>query len=113
MAVNRDQALIGTAAFLRSTTIGVTGVTLAIYLAAAGLSAPAIGVLIGVGLAGAATATLAQSVWADRLGRRRTLLTLAGLTSLGFIAIALTRTASLLTLAPIAFLGMLNGMGRD
>lgn len=113
MPANRDALLIAAAAFLRAATIGLTGVTLAIYLAAAGVSAPGIGVLVGAGLAGAATATLAQSVCADRLGRRRTLLTLAGLTSLGFIAIALTRTASLLTLAPIAFFGMLNGMGRD
>ena len=113
MPANRDALLIAAAAFLRAATIGLTGVTLAIYLAAAGVSAPGIGVLVGAGLAGAATATLLQSVCADRLGRRRTLLTLAGLTSLGFIAIALTRTTSLLTLAPIAFFGMLNGMGRD
>ena len=113
MTRNRDATLIAVAAFVRSTTIGVTGVTLAIYLAALGLTAIAIGVLVGAGLAGAATATLAQSVCADRIGRRRTLIALAILTSLGFVAFALTRTSSLMTLAPIAFLGMLNGMGRD
>jgi hypothetical protein len=89
----------------------VTGVTLAIYLAALGLTAVAVGVLVGAGLAGRATATLAQSVCADRIGRRRTLIALAILTSLGFVAMALTRTSSLMTLAPIAFFGMLNGMG--
>ena len=113
MSGKRDAALIAAAAFVRSTTIGVTGVTLAIHLAALGLTAAAVGVLIGAGLAGAATATLAQSVCADRIGRRRTLIALAILTSLGFVAIALTRTSSLMTLAPIAFFGMLNGMGRD
>jgi MFS family permease len=113
MTRNRDATLIAVAAFVRSTTIGVTGVTLAIYLAALGFTAAAVGVLVGAGLAGAATATLAQSVCADRIGRRRTLIALATLTSLGFVAIALTRTSSLMTLAPIAFLGMLNGMGRD
>ena len=113
MTRNRDATLIAVAAFVRSTTIGVTGVTLGIYLAALGLTAIAIGVLVGAGLAGAATATLAQSVCADRIGRRRTLIALAILTSLGFVAFALTRTSSLMTLAPIAFLGMLNGMGRD
>jgi len=113
MSGKRDAALIAAAAFVRSTTIGVTGVTLAIHLAALGLTAAAVGVLIGAGLAGAATATLAQSVCADRIGRRRTLIALAILTSLGFVAIALTRTSTLMTLAPIAFFGMLNGMGRD
>jgi MFS family permease len=113
MTRNRDATLIALAAFVRSTTIGVTGVTLAIYLATLGLTAVAVGVLVGAGLAGAATATLAQSVCADRIGRRRTLIALAILTSLGFVAIALTRTSSLMTLAPIAFFGMLNGMGRD
>jgi MFS family permease len=113
MSGKRDAALIAAAAFVRSTTIGVTGVTLAIHLAALGLTAAAVGVLIGAGLAGAATATLAQSVCADRIGRRRTLIALATLTALGFVAIALTRTSSLMTLAPIAFFGMLNGMGRD
>ena len=113
MTRNRDATLIAVTAFVRSTTIGVTGVTLAIYLATLGLTAVAVGVLVGAGLAGAATATLAQSVCADRIGRRRTLIALAILTSLGFLAIALTRTSSLMTLAPIAFFGMLNGMGRD
>ena len=113
MTRNRDATLIAVAAFVRSTTIGVTGVTLAIYLSTLGLTAVAVGVLVGAGLGGAATATLAQSVCADRIGRRRTLIALAILTSLGFVAIALTRTSSLMTLAPIAFFGMLNGMGRD
>jgi MFS family permease len=113
MTRNREATLVALAAFVRSTTIGVTGVTLAIYLATLGLTAVAVGVLVGAGLAGAATATLAQSVCADRIGRRRTLIALAILTSLGFLAIALTRTSSLMTLAPIAFFGMLNGMGRD
>ena len=109
----RDGALIAAAAFLRSSAIGVTGVTLAIYLAAIGLSAGAIGVLVGAGLAGTATATLVQSFCGDRFGRRRTLIVLAVLTSLGFVAIALTRTTGLVTLGPVAFFGMLNGMGRD
>ena len=113
MTRNRDATLIALAAFVRSTTIGVTGVTLAIYLATLGLTAVAVGALVGAGLAGAATATLAQSLCADRIGRRRTLIALAILTSLGFVAIALTRTSSLMTLAPVAFFGMLNGMGRD
>jgi MFS family permease len=113
MPRNRDAMLITGAALVRSTTIGVTGVTLAIYLATLGLTAMTVGVLVGAGLAGAAAATLAQSICADRVGRRRTLVALAILTSLGFVAIALTRTSSLMTLAPIAFFGMLNGMGRD
>jgi hypothetical protein len=64
--LGRDTALICAAAFLRSSTIGLVGVVLAIYLSEVGLSAAAIGLVIGSGLAGGAVATLlasSSSVW--------------------------------------------------
>lgn len=106
-----DALWIYAVAFLRSASVGFVGVVLAIYLSENGLSVAATGLVIGVGLAGAAVATLIVSVGADRFGRRRTLMALGTLTAIGYAALALsTRIA---VLAPLAFVGMLNGMGRD
>ncbi|MBI2956810.1 MAG: MFS transporter, partial [Acidobacteria bacterium] len=111
MAVTRDLLLLYAAAFLRSMGIGLTGVLLALYLAQAGLSAGAIGVVVAVGLAGSASATLLVTLAADRLGRRATLLLLAILSAAGGVVLALASELTVFLLA--AFFGMLNGMGRD
>ena len=109
--VNRDAALIFLSAFVRSFTVGLVGVILAIYLAQGGLSATALGVVIGAGLAGGAVATLAVGFRGDALGRRRTLLGLALLSALGYAALAVANR--MVVLVPLAFVGMVNGMGRD
>ncbi len=87
------------------------GVLLGIYLAGAGLSTGLTGVVIAVGLAGAACATLVATVAADAIGRRRFLGLLAVLGGAGAVAAAYVHGAWALGAA--AFLGMLNGMGRD
>jgi MFS family permease len=51
------------------------------------------------------------TVAADRLGRRRTLVLMTLLTAGGYLAAA--TSARLAWLLPAAFVGMLNGMGRD
>jgi MFS family permease len=107
----RDALLIYAAGFLRSWTVGLVGVILAIHLAGSGLSVAVSGLVISAGLAGAAAATLIVSVRGDRFGRRRTLIVLAVLSAGGYIAVA--STSRLLVLMPLAFLGTLNGMGRD
>jgi predicted MFS family arabinose efflux permease len=107
----RDAWLIYAAAFLRSTAVGAAGVFLAIYLSQAGLSVSATGVLIGIGLAGAAAVTAVVAVAADRFGRRRTLGTVTLMTVAGYLALVLS--TRLIVLAPLAFIGMVNGMGRD
>lgn len=109
--VERDAALIYVAAFIRSATVGVVGVVLAIYLSAIGLSATVIGVVIGSGLAGAAVATVIVSLRGDVFGRRRTLIALGILTAAGYVALG--AAAHTVALLPVAFLGMVNGMGRD
>lgn len=109
--VPRDARLICTAGFIRSATVSLVGVTLAIHLADVGFSTVQIGLFIGVGLAGSSVATLVVSVRGDVWGRRRVLLALAVLTALGYLALAAFTDA--LALVPLAFLGMLNGMGRD
>ena len=99
------------AAFVRSASAGLTGVLAAIALRERGLSVQAAGQVIGAGLAGAAVATGIVSVVADRAGRRRTLALLAALTACGYAALASTGRFALLL--PLAFIGMVNGMGRD
>lgn len=110
-SASRDSVLICAAAFLRSLTIGLSGVLLAVYLSTAGWDAARIGVLITAGLAGAAVGTLGVSFWADRVGRRRSLAVLSLLSALG--AVALATTTVFLVLLVGAFFGMVNGMGRD
>lgn len=109
--MDKDGLSIGAAAAVRSAVVSLVGVTLAIHFARLGLSAAQIGLLIGVGVAGSATSTLLVSLWGDRWGRRRTLAVLALLTALGYAALA--AFSELVPLAASAFVGMLNGMGRD
>jgi MFS family permease len=107
----RDALLICAAGFVRSATVSLVGVTLAIHLAEGGFSTTQIGVLIGVGLAGSSAATLIVSLRADGWGRRRVLVGLALLSAIGYLALSVSTTAA--ALVPLAFIGMLNGMGRD
>jgi MFS family permease len=106
-----DALLIFFAAFLRSSAVGLIGVVLAIALTEAGVSVAGTGAVIGAGLAGIAAMTLVVTVAADRLGRRRALIFVSLLTGFGYFAAAVS--ASLVWLIPAAFVGMLNGMGRD
>lgn len=107
----RDRALINIAGFLRSLGVGMTGVVLGIYLFRTGLSSFTIGLVIGVGLAGSALATVVVTFAADRLGRRNSLLVLSLLTCVGGIALAIMPSLPLLLC--MAFVGMLNGTGTD
>jgi MFS family permease len=109
--LNRNLLLIYSAAFLRSLSVGLTGIILGIYLSRAGFSATRVGVVIAAGLAGTALATLFVTLRVDRLGRRRTLISLSLLMSLGGLGLALTTALPGILL--LSFLGMLNGMGRD
>jgi len=107
----RDLALINPAGFLRSFGVGLMGVVLGIYLFRAGLSSIAIGLVIAVGLAGSAMATVVMSLAADRLGRKLFLILLSLMTALGGIALALAPGLPVLLI--VAFIGMLNGTGTD
>jgi len=108
---SRNMLLICSAAWLRSFGIGLLGVVLGVFLYREGFSSTAIGVVIAAGLAGAAAATLLVTVRADRLGRRKTLCVLALLTAIG--ALPLIFSSGLAILVPVAFIGMVNGMGTD
>jgi MFS family permease len=108
--LNSDQWRIFAAAFLRALGIGMTAVMVGIYLSEIGWHAGRIGLLIGLGFAGAATGTLLVSFFADRLGRRQTLMAFAVLNAAGGLALATTGRPTLLLAA--AFIGMINGLGR-
>jgi MFS family permease len=89
----------------------MTGVLLAVYLHSIGWDIARTGLLVTLGLAGAALNTLLVSLWADRFGRRRTLLALSALNVAGGLALMwLQQPAALLA---AAFFGMVNGLGRD
>lgn len=68
---DRDALLIYAAGFIRSATVSLVGVPLAIHLADVGFSTTQIGPPIGVGLAGSSSATVIVSLRGDAWGRRR------------------------------------------
>ena len=106
-----DRQILYATAFCRALTTGLVGVLVAVYLARMGLSARAIGIVVAAGLAGAATAAVVVTVAADRIGRRLSLILLAVLSILGTITFAFL--AHPISLGIAAFVGMINGMGRD
>ena len=108
---HRDRVVINVAAFLRSLGVGLMGVVLGIYLSRIGFSAFRIGSVIAIGLAGSAAATTVVGFAADRVGRRRFLLILTVLTSLG--GLVLYASPQLPLLLAMAFVGMLNGTGTE
>jgi predicted MFS family arabinose efflux permease len=107
----RDLTLINAAGLLRSFGVGLMGVVLGIYLFRSGLSSTAIGLIIAMGLAGSASATVLMTIAADRMGRKWFLVIFSLLSAVGGIALVLS--PSLSVLAGMAFIGMLNGTGTD
>jgi len=106
-----DRGILYTGAFLRSLGTSLTGVLLGIYLAKLRLDAAQVGLVVGSGLAGAAAAALLVTVAGDRIGRRRALIALAIVGAAGTVVVA--TCSHLAVLCAAAFVGMLNGMGRD
>jgi len=106
-----DRRLFYIAAFVRALATGMMGVLLGLYLASRRLDADAIGVIVTLGLAGAALATGLVTFFADHFGHRRTLLFVTVASVLGGVQLAITAYPAVLAVA--AFLGMVNGMGRD
>ena len=109
--LNRDRLVLYTGAFLRALATGMIAVLIAIYLARVGFDAAAIGAVVAAGLAGAALAALLVTLAGDHAGRRRVLTLLGLLGAVGGVFVALAPSGVLVGVA--AFLGMLNGMGRD
>ncbi len=108
---DRDRAVINIAGFLRSFGVGLMGVILGIYLSRLGFSSLTIGIIIAIGLAGAASATVMVSFFADGFGRKRSLLLLSLFTAVGGLALAFS--PALPVLLVLVFVGMLNGTGTE
>ena len=87
------------------------GVVLGIYLSRLGFSSLIIGIVVAVGLAGAASATAIVSFFADRFGRKQSLLLLSALTAIGGLALAFSPGIPLLL--AMVFVAMLNGTGTE
>jgi MFS family permease len=111
MRLTRNLGLLFGAAFLRSASVGLLGVVLAVYLSRTGFSATAIGFVLAAGLVGSAVATGLAGRYGERIGRKRLLISSAILASFGGIGLAFVHTPG--ALVPLAFLMMLNGMGTD
>lgn len=106
-----DRRILSITAFLRAATTSFVGVVIAVYLARLGLGGAALGTIVSVGLLGACLAALLATLFADRVGRRRSLTALALLSACG--TIVFVASGNEFVLAGAAFIGMLNGMGRD
>ena len=106
-----DRLLVFGSAGLRATAVGLSGVVLALHLAALGFNAAAVGLAVSLGLAGCAVGTAAVTSIADLWGRRATLIALALLMALGGGVLAWAQHPPVIMLS--VFVGMLNGMGRD
>jgi predicted MFS family arabinose efflux permease len=108
---DRDRRLLYVAACVRSFGYGLTSVVLGLYLAALGLDTARAGLALTAALGGVALTTLAVSFWADRFGRRRTLVVLSVLT-----ALAGALYAAWPHYGPLLLAGLLGGVyptGKD
>jgi MFS family permease len=106
-----DRSRLIIAAFLRAVATGMVGILLGVYLPRAGCSPAETGFIVAAGLAGCAVAMLLATLRGDAFGRKRALIALGVLGAAGIAVVAATTAPGLLAAA--AFLGMVNGMGRD
>jgi len=106
-----DRKLIFACAGLRALAISLSSVILTLYLSSIDFPVGQIAVVISLGLAGCAFGTFLASVSADRFGRRKTVALVGVLMAFGGMILALAPGHFIVCLA--AFVGMLNGMGRD
>lgn len=106
-----DRARLYLAALLRSSGVAIASAALAIYLDKREASPAAIGAIVTAGLAGGAFGTGLVGFFADRWGRRRSLLALSACGLAGGLGLAFIPPFGALAVA--VFLGMVNGMGHD
>lgn len=111
MTVNNDRLLIYGAALLRGLAAGTISVLAAVWLAKRGFDEAAMGLVLSAGLAGVLAGTIYATYFADRVGRRRSLIGLALLAALG--GAVLIVVDQLWAVALAAFCAMLNTQGSD
>ncbi len=106
-----DRVILYSAAFVRALATGMIGVLMGVFMAHLDFDLARIGSVVGAGLFGCATAALVVTLIGDNIGRKRSLLVLSLLAACGGLGFALT--AHPFAAGAAAFLGMVNGMGRD
>lgn len=106
-----DRSILYVAAFLRAFATGLIGVLLGLYLARRGFAPGEIGLVVGCGLVGAALSAYITTFFGDRFGRKRSLILLTLAAAAGGAALCFSGHVASACVA--AFLGMVNGMGRD
>ncbi|MGH2428458.1 MAG: MFS transporter [Candidatus Limnocylindria bacterium] len=99
------------ARILRTFGYGYLAVVLALYLRELGIGELVIGVILAAAIAGSAVMTVAWSLLADRVGRRRTVMTMAGLMVVGGLLFAVTDAPLVLLVA--AFTGTISATSSE
>ena len=107
----RVQRLLYASAFVRAMAVSTAGVTLGGFLGKLNAGSRELGIVVSAGLAGSAVAAILATLTADRVGRQRFLILTGLLGALGTAAFALASSPAVLVVA--AFVGMVNGMGKD
>jgi MFS family permease len=106
-----DRYFIFASAGLRALAISLSSIIITLYLSSIDFPISQIAIVISLGLMGCAAGTLLASFAADHFGRRKTVALVGVLMALGGLSLAFIHSHFIVCLA--AFVGMLNGMGRD
>jgi MFS family permease len=109
--VTRDARLLFLARAVRMFGYGALGVILVLYLAAAGLGAGEIGLLLSLTLVGDTVISLYLTTNADRIGRRRTLV--IGALLMAVAGVVFASSTVFLVLLVTATLGVLSPSGSE
>jgi MFS family permease len=109
--VTRDAQLLFLARAVRMSGYGALGVILVLYLAAAGLDAGQIGILLTLTLVGDTLISLWLTTHADRIGRRRTLV--IGAVLMAAAGIVFAGSTAFVVLLVAATLGVLSPSGNE
>jgi MFS family permease len=109
--LSRDARIVILARALRTFGYGCTSILLAGMLSEDGVSAAGIGLLLGVAALGSVTASVAMGVFADRFGRRRSLLVTAALMGVAGVVFAVCESYPVLLVA--AFIGTISPSTND
>jgi MFS family permease len=109
--ISKDGKLLLTARILRTFAYGFLSIILAIYLKLLGFDDIQIGLLLSITLINSVIFTLIASFYADKLGRRRTLVIYAILMSISGVVFMFTENYTVIALA--ALIGTINVTGSE
>ncbi len=109
--MTRDARLLFLARAVRMFGYGALGVILVLYLAAAGLDAGAIGILLTLTLVGDTVISLVLTTHADRVGRRRTLV--VGALLMAAAGVVFAGSTGFVVMLVAATLGVLSPSGSE